>query len=218
MKKVIFSKFDKQAISQLPRVLFGGRIIVVQSKEEADKAVAFLLSQTILGIDTETRPAFKKGQTHKVSLLQVSTNDTCFLFRLNMIGMTSSIKYFLEDSTVPKIGLSLGDDVMALQKRGNFIPGNFIDLQDHVKEIGIQDLGLAKLYANIFGQRISKREQLTNWDADVLTEKQKRYAATDAWACIQLYEEFNRLKKDHAYQLVTVQEERQSDALKNENK
>ena len=107
---------------------------------------------------------------------------------------------------------------MALQKRGSFIPGNFIDLQDHVKEIGIQDLGLAKLYANIFGQRISKREQLTNWDADILTEKQKRYAATDAWACIKLYEEFNRLKKDHAYQLVTVQEERQSDALKNENK
>mgnify|MGYP003397337872 FL=1 len=206
MTKIIYNKFDKKKIGELPRVLFEGKIVVVLSVSEADKAVKYLLSRDILGIDTETRPMFHKGEHHKVALLQVSDHDTCFLFRLNRIGMPRSIISFLEDTTVPKIGLSLNDDILMLHQRANFKKGNFIDLQDHVKELGIEDLSLQKLYANIFHQRISKREQLSNWENDVLTEPQKRYAATDAWACINLYEEMRRLKESGGYELVNTSE------------
>ena len=200
--KTLYNKFDKKLIPGLPRVLFEGRIFVIQTETEADKAVKYLMDFPLLGVDTETRPSFRKGVINKVALLQVSTEDTCFLFRLNNIGMTADIKRLLEDTTVPKVGLSLHDDMLALHKIGAFEPGNFIDLQDHVGEIGIEDRSLQKLYANVFGQKIAKGQQLTNWEADVLTDSQKLYAATDAWACINLYEELQRLKATGNYELI----------------
>ena len=193
-------------IAALPRAVFPGRIFVVLSASEAERAVNYLLSQPILGVDTETRPAFRRGQIFNVALLQVATHDTCFLFRLNHIGMSKSVKRLLEDTTVPKIGLSWHDDLRGLQRLGKFQPGLFIDLQDHVREIGIEDLSLQKLYANLFGQKISKRDQLTNWEADVLKDNQKLYAATDAWACINLYDELQRLKQTGDYELVKSEE------------
>ncbi|WP_315546662.1 3'-5' exonuclease [Prevotella koreensis] len=206
MKKTIYNKFDKKLISSLPRVLFEGRIITILTAGETDKAVDYLLSMPILGIDTETRPSFKRGITHKVALLQVSTFDTCFLFRLNHTDLTPALIRLLEDKNVPKIGLSLNDDIHSLQGRKLFKPGYFIDLQKHVNEIGIEDMSLQKLYANLIGQRISKSQQLSNWENDVLQEKQKRYAATDAWACIMLYEELVRLKTTGDYTLMKVTE------------
>lgn len=206
MKKVLYSKFDKKRIPTLPRVLFQGRIVVILSPGETRRAVDYLLSSPILGIDTETRPVFTKGRQHKVALLQVSNKDTCFLFRLNHTGMTPDILRLLEDTTVPKVGLSLHDDMNSLHKRAEFTPGYFIDLQDLVGQFGIKDLSLQKLYANIFGQKISKRQQLSNWEADVLTEAQKGYAATDAWTCINLYEELKRLKQTGDYELEVVPE------------
>ncbi len=206
MKKTIYSKYDKTLINELPRVLFEGRIVVVLTEDEARKAVDYLLDQPILGVDTETRPSFKRGSVHRVSLLQVSSKECCYLFRLNLIGMTDAIKRLLEDQRVPKIGLSLRDDLSALQKLAPFESGNFIDLQDHVREVGIEDLSLQKLYANFFGQKISKRERLTNWEADVLSDKQKKYAATDAWACIVLYEELMRLEATKDYELIKVED------------
>ena len=209
MKKVIYNKIDKRSISNLPKVLFPGRIVVVTTENDADKAVDFLLAQPILGVDTETRPAFKKGVNHKVALLQVATHDICFLFRLNYTGITASILKLLEDTTVPKIGLSLHDDIMSMHRRADFKPGNFIDLQKHVGEIGIEDLSLQKLYANFFGQKISKAQRLSNWEADILTQQQKNYAATDAWACIMLYEELQKLEDTGDYELVVKPEEEQ---------
>lgn len=209
MKKVIYNKIDKRSISNLPKVLFPGRIVVVTTENDADKAVDFLLAQPILGVDTETRPAFKKGINHKVALLQVATHDICFLFRLNYTGITTSILKLLEDTTVPKIGLSLHDDIMSMHRRADFKPGNFIDLQKHVGEIGIEDLSLQKLYANFFGQKISKAQRLSNWEADILTQQQKNYAATDAWACIMLYEELLKLEDTGDYELVVKPEEEQ---------
>ena len=215
MKRIIYNKIDKHVIPDMPKVLFGGRIIVVTTEAEADKAVDFLLRQDILGIDTETRPAFKKGRQYKVALLQVSTRDVCVLFRLNYTGMTKSIIRLLEDKEVPKIGLSLHDDIMSLHKRTEFKAGNFIDLQKHVGEIGVEDLSLQKLYANFFGQKISKAQRLTNWEADILTERQKEYAATDAWACIMLYEELRKLEETGNYELVKVANEK-SNEIKDE--
>ena len=122
----------------------------------------------------------------------------------------------MEDCTVPKIGLSWHDDLLSLHRRVEFNPGYFVDLQDIVKEIGIKDLSLQKLYANIFHQKISKRQRLTNWEADVLSDKQKLYAATDAWACIKLYEEIKRLYKTKEYTLVVSPEPMDSEASHNE--
>lgn len=171
----------------MPNVLFQGRIIVIDTLSDAEKAVKALSSESILGIDTETRPSFKKGIHYNVSLLQVSTPDTCFLFRLNRIGLPTPVIALLENSEIKKIGLSLHDDYQALAKRKQFTPQAFLDLQKYVADFGIEEKSLQKIFAIIFGQRISKSQQLTNWDADVLTDKQKLYAATDAWACLSIY-------------------------------
>lgn len=139
MKKLIYNKYDKSKISTLPRAEFDGRIHVIISKEQAEKAVNFLLKQPVLGFDTETRPSFSKGTVYRVALLQVATYDICFLFRLNIIGLTPAIVKLLEDTTVTKIGLSWHDDINGLHKMGRFETGTFIDIQDHVREIGVED-------------------------------------------------------------------------------
>lgn len=211
MKKTIYKKFNKAIISTLPLIRFEGKIITVISESEASRAVDFLLSQPILGIDTETKPTFKRGMIHQVALLQVATHDLCFLFRLNYLGLSPSVVRLLMDRTVPKVGLSLHDDLHMLHKRGEFQAGSFIDLQNVVKEIGIEDMSLQKLYANLFGMRISKAQQLSNWQADVLSDKQKVYAATDAWACIVIYEELMRLNESKDYDLCETNEPQQDE-------
>ena len=197
--KTIQERYEKKEIQNLPRILFEGRIIVIFSEAEADKAVEYLMTKKILGVDTETRPSFKKGQIHQVSLLQISTNDTCFLFRLNRIGLTDSLIKLLEDCNTTKVGLSLQDDWRQLNLRRNFTPGSYIELQKEVKEIGIEDMSLQKIYANLFGQKIAKNQQLSNWEADTLSPAQQSYAVTDAWACLQIHEEVTRLKRDKNY-------------------
>jgi ribonuclease D len=204
MKKILVNKFEKNEINKLPVAEFKGRIVVILSPGETERAVDYLLSQKILGVDTETRPSFKKGAQYAVSLLQVATHDICFLFRLNHTGLTPALIRLLEDTRVPKIGLSWHDDLLSLRKRAEFTPGKFIDLQELVGKIGIEDRSLQKLYANFFHQKIMKRQQLSNWERDVLDDKQKVYAATDAWACIMLYEELKRLEKTHDYELEII--------------
>ena len=150
MRKKIYSKFDKKEITALPLVVFTGRIISIISPKETDKAVDYLLAADILGVDTETKPAFHRGEQHQVCLLQVSTRDTCFLFRLNHTGITPAIKRLLEDTTVKKIGLSWHDDLRALKARESFTPGLFIDLQDVVSAIQLSRETLGKIKQNLF--------------------------------------------------------------------
>ena len=211
MEKLLYDKYDKAKIANLPRAVFSGKIVVVVSESEARRAVDYLLSQPILGIDTETRPSFRRGTNYKVSLLQVSSHEVCFLFRLNHIKLCEPVKQLLEDERVMKVGLSLHDDISALMKLEQFKPGNFFDLQKHVGEIGIEDLSLQKIYANLFGEKISKNQRLTNWEADILSEKQKVYAATDAWSCIMIYEELMRLEETGDYKLIKQEENVQED-------
>ncbi|MBQ0062279.1 MAG: 3'-5' exonuclease domain-containing protein 2 [Bacteroidales bacterium] len=199
-------KTSKDYINTLPVVNFEGRIITILSEGEVEKAVNYLLSFPILGLDTETRPSFKKGKQNKVALLQVSNEDTCFLFRLNNYGLTPPLIRLLE-SPVIKVGLSLHDDFAWLHKRGDFVPTNYVELQELVREFGIQDLSLQKIYANLFDMRISKAQRLTNWEAEILTDKQKKYAAFDAVACVQIYNELMRLKETKDYILEEIHEE-----------
>ena len=188
------ANIEKSEVAQMPTTLFGGRIITIDTPADAEKAAFALSKECIVGIDTETRPSFKKGVHYNVSLLQISTLDTCFLFRLNRIGMAKPLVELLENSGITKVGLSLHDDYQALNKRKRFTPASFLDLQKYVTRFGIEEKGLQKMYAIVFGERISKSQQLTNWDADVLTDKQKLYAATDAWACLKIYHHLKNLE------------------------
>ena len=199
--KIIFTSFDKKTANSLPRVLFPGKVIVIDKAEDTDAAVDYLLQQDVLGVDTETRPSFSKGHHYQVSLLQVSSRTRCYLFRLHHTGMTPAIIRFLEDTKVPKVGLSWHDDLLQLHRRCEFKAGYFVELQDVAKDFGIKDMSLQKLYANLFHQKISKAQRLSNWEANELRDSQSLYAATDAWCCINLYEEFNRLTQTGDYEI-----------------
>ncbi|MBR2361001.1 MAG: 3'-5' exonuclease domain-containing protein 2 [Bacteroidaceae bacterium] len=198
----IKEKIDKTEVAEMEVVTFPGRIIVIQTEQEAEKAVEYLLRFPIVGIDTETRPSFKRGIMHKVALLQVSTYDTCFLFRLNMIGMCPPVVRLLSHPTLVKVGLSLKDDIHMLHQLGDFAGNNFIDLQNIVGQVGIRDMSLQKIYANLFGQKVSKRQRLTNWEADVLNDPQKQYAAIDAWVCLKIYDRIEELKASGEYEVI----------------
>jgi ribonuclease D len=204
--KLIRNTISKAEIAQLPKVLFEGRIFVVYTEADTEKAVEYLKTQQIVGVDTETRPSFKRGMTHKVALLQIATTDTCFLFRLNRIGMPESLQNFLM-SDVLKIGLSLKDDFMMLRRRKDVHAeeGNWIELQDYVGRFGIEDRSLQKIYANLFGQKISKSQRLTNWEAETLTEAQMKYAATDAWSCVEIYNCLAEMERTGDYEVVKVE-------------
>ena len=198
----IKSNIAKADIAQMPSELFGGRIIVVHSVGDVEKAVNYLRGYPILGIDTETRPSFAKGKTYGVALLQVSTEDTCFLFRLNYIGMPQALVDLLQDNSQLKVGLSLRDDIQNLQRKHKFEPRGFLDLQTYVKEMGIEAQSLQKIYALLFGKKISKSQRLTNWEADVLTDRQKGYAATDAWTCVRMYNYLEERKRKQDYRII----------------
>ena len=206
--KQIRNTINKAEIATMPKVLFEGRIFVIFTEDDAVKAVEYLKGHAVVGVDTETRPSFKRGVTHKVALLQIATQDTCFLFRLNHLGMPQVLQDFLMSDTL-KIGLSLKDDFMMLRRRKNVNAeeGNWIELQDYVGRFGIEDRSLQKIYANLFGQKISKSQRLSNWEADSLTEGQMRYAATDAWACVQIYNCLAEMERTGDYEVVKVMDE-----------
>ena len=198
---IIRRSIDKEEVKDMPRALFPGQIHVIQTPQEAERAVAYLKKCSILGIDSETRPSFTKGQSHKVALLQVSSEEHCFLFRLNLTGLTLPIIMLLENPGITKVGLSLRDDFMMLHKRAPFEQHACIELQEYVRAFGIQDKSLQKIYAILFGEKISKSQRLSNWEAETLTEPQKLYAATDAWACLNIYNKLQELKRTGDFEI-----------------
>ena len=210
---VIQNKISKQYVSALPKDAFGGRIFVIYTEEEARKAIAYLNTHSIVGVDTETRPSFRKGTVHKVALLQVSTHDTCFLFRLNHLGLPDFLEEFLQNDVL-KVGLSLKDDFAMLRKRNQKDPqaGNWFELQDYVTRFGIEEKSLLKIYALLFGKKISKSQRLSNWEAETLTEAQQLYAATDAWACVEIYTYLEELRSHGNYEVVKVPDEQPEQA------
>jgi ribonuclease D len=179
---------DKEELAELPLIQFEGKISMVESREEYLASIEYLSKQSLLGFDTETKPAFKKGEYNEVALLQLATRDHAFLFRLNKIGLGNALKNILENPEIQKIGVAIRDDIKGLQKLNNFKPGGFIELQEHVKNFGIQDFSLKKISAIVLGYRISKSQRVTNWEAQYLTEAQQIYAATDAWISHRIFE------------------------------
>ena len=179
----------KEEISTFDTEEFKGKIKVIDRIEDLKNAIEYLSKFEKLGFDTETRPAFKKGSVHGVALIQLATDEICFLFRLNKIGFPTPLVHLLSNPNILKIGLSLKDDFTTMSRRMQFSPQGFIDLQKIVSEYDIADISLQKIYALLFQKKISKSQRLSNWEAEELSEAQQKYAALDAWACLKIYEE-----------------------------
>lgn len=177
----------KEQIAQLPIVTYGGTPVLCDTLEAAVAAIRALSAEPVVGFDTETRPSFKKGHPHSVALLQLATASACYLIRLNIVGIFPELQQFFENDSTLKIGLSIKDDFQQMRRMHPLEPKGFVDLQQFVKKFDIADNSLQKIYALIFGRRISKSQRLTNWEAPILTHAQQAYAALDAWACLQIY-------------------------------
>jgi len=192
---MIVPKISKEEVNTYPIIVFEGQITLVDNLTRAQAAIAKLSQEELVGIDTETKPSFTRGQYHKVALLQISTENHCYLFRLNKLHFPKELAEFLSNPEIRKIGLALKDDFAGLNKYHRFVPANIVDLQSVVKDYGILDLGLQKIFAILFKQKISKSQRLTNWESPELTVLQQRYAATDAWAVLRIYQQLQQEKK-----------------------
>jgi ribonuclease D len=185
------SSISKEELRDLPTGQFQGRIHLIDQVEEVEKACIILGKEPLLGFDTETKPSFKKGTINRVSLLQLASSTDAFLFRLNKIGLPPCLIQILSNPRQLKMGIAIRDDIRHLKTLHIFKPDGFLELQEYVKQFGIENSGLSKLAGIILNFRISKSQQLTNWENDILTEPQKLYAATDAWAAYEIYMALN---------------------------
>lgn len=185
---------DKNTIQTLPLTSFEGDVIIVDVPEKVQEAVEYLSQYTVLGVDTEARPSFKRGVHYPTALVQISTMERCYLFRLTHVGMPEELAQIFANPNICKVGLAFKDDLNGLRRRRDFKPANCIDLQSIVCKYGIMELGLQKIFAIIFGQKISKAQQLTNWENSHLTPEQAKYASTDAWATLKIYLELQKTK------------------------
>ena len=180
-------KISNEQTALLPAVEFRGEIRIVEHERDIAAACKTLAEQPVIGFDTETRPSFRPGVTFRVSLLQLSTPRRCYLFRLNRMRFEKQLVKLLENKAILKIGADVAGDIRSLLALRRFRPGGFVDLQQLAPDWGIEEKSLRKLSAIVLGKRVSKAQRLSNWEAAQLTEKQMRYAATDAWICPEIY-------------------------------
>lgn len=185
---------DKATIQTLPVTFFEGEVILVDKPDMVADAAAYLRQHSVLGVDTEARPSFKRGVHYPTALVQIATLERCYLFRLTHVGMPVEIAQIFANPDICKVGLAFKDDINGLRRRRDFKPANCIDLQSLVCKYGIMELGLQKIFAIIFGKKISKAQQLTNWENSHLTPEQARYASTDAWATLSIYLALQQVK------------------------
>jgi ribonuclease D len=187
-------RISSEEVNALPIRAYEGKIVLIDSKEDVTQAVTKIEKYSVVGFDTESRPAFKKGESYPISLLQFATPQEVYLFRVNMFGMDEGVIKLLSNPKLIKLGIALHDDKKDLRKLGVLNPVGFQDIHSYIKDKGVINTGLRKLAAMILGFRISKSQQTSNWENEVLTERQQVYAATDAWVCLKIYERLKELK------------------------
>ncbi len=185
-------RVSNEEIDLLPLSQFDKEIVVIDDVDAVPDAIADIRQNLIIGFDTETRPSFKRGVNYPVALLQISTEQKTWLFRLCKIGLPQPIADLFADPSIKKVGLAILDDLRALRKRLPFTPANCIDLQSIAKERGIEDQSLKKMAAQVLGVKVSKRQRLTNWENPILSPSQQTYAATDSWISLLLFNELMR--------------------------
>ena len=186
------SEITKEEVADLDLIQFEGPIKLIDTEESLLEEIPHIREQSILGFDTESRPSFKKGVVYPTALIQISALDQAWLLRVSRMGYPPELLEVLTREDILKVGLGLNDDLRRLKADFQFEPGGFLDLQQYVAAFRIEEKGLKKLSGIVLGRRISKAQQVSNWDADLLTNAQLRYAATDAWICLKIY---NRLRE-----------------------
>jgi ribonuclease D len=186
-------KITKQEINELPLFKYEGKTVIAATEAQIDRAIFEIeqQNQNLVGFDTESKPTFKKGQFNHVALIQVALPEKVYLLRIHQVGITTTLARFLSDKKIKKVGIALDDDLIALKKRRRFVPGGYIDLNKVAPTLGIENIGARNLSALLLNNRISKNQQISNWENLTLTEPQIKYAATDAWICLEIY---NKLK------------------------
>lgn len=185
---------SKDAINELPLKQFEGKVTVIEDPDHVSEIVERLQKEKAIGFDTETKPSFKKGVSHDISLLQLSTKDEAYLFRLPNTGFNGSLTKLMNNPGVVKVGVGIRDDIRGLKQLNNFVPRGFVELQEMAPKYGIEVLSLKNLAGLLLGFRVSKRQRLSNWEAQELSEGQILYAATDAWVSLEIYNKLKELK------------------------
>ena len=178
---------SKEAIAQLPLIKFDGPIHVVNDYKEMFRAIKKLKKEEIIGFDTEKKPTFRKGQYHPTALIQLSTSTEVFLFRINKIGLHEDLITLFESDKIAKVGVGMGADINELKRIRTFTQNNCIDLNDLMPTLGVEKIGIRNLVAILLEKRVSKNQQVSNWENEELTPSQQQYAATDAWVCYKMY-------------------------------
>lgn len=185
---------SNEEMNALPLGAFEGKTIIISEERKLKTAFEEIHEHEMVGFDTETKPVFVRGQQNKVALMQIALPEKVFLIRLKQTGITSHIVRFLESEEILKAGVALRDDIKALQRLHHYTPKGFIELAELSKQAGFQVESVKKLTALLLGFRISKSAQTSNWEAEVLQEKQISYAATDAWVCLEIYKKLRATK------------------------
>ncbi|MGK7394960.1 MAG: 3'-5' exonuclease [Candidatus Cyclobacteriaceae bacterium M3_2C_046] len=184
-------KINKEELNELPLKGFEGKIILVVKPDQLASALSEIRQQSAVGIDTERKPSFVKGQKHEVSILQVALPEKVFVIRLNYTGISPELKAFFSDPDLLKVGIGLADDLQSLLQLTDFIPGGFLDLNEFTRQLGVENVGARNLAGIFLGFRISKKQQTSNWEQSKLTDKQLKYAATDAWICLEIFQKLD---------------------------
>lgn len=184
---MFIKEISKEEVNELPIKKYPGKIVLVTKSEQVREAIKEIYQHKAFGFDTETKPAFKKGEYNAISLLQIATADTVYLFRLNLIGFSRELATLFENPSITKIGISIRDDIKELIKLRDFQPEAVVELNQIAQELGIKHAGVRRLAAIFLEIRISKAQQTTNWERETLTQQQMAYAATDAWVCLKIY-------------------------------
>lgn len=177
----------KEDILLLPAGCYNGDIKIVDTMSDLMEALPVLKNEVVIGFDTETKPVFKKGVRHDVAIIQLATSECVFLIRLKKLGFPDELAELLSNKSILKVGMDIPQDIKGLRKLHKFTPNGFVDLAVMTAQRGYQCEGVKKLSALILGIQISKRQQVSNWEAEVLSDGQIVYAATDAWVCREMY-------------------------------
>ena len=180
-------EITKEQINELPLKRYEGKVVVVSNAEQLALALEELKRANVIGFDTESRPAFRKGEYYPVAMIQMAIPKKVFLVRVNLTGFTPELQQLFANENIIKAGISIRDDIKELQRLGDFTPGGVVDLNDVAKELGVMNIGVRSLSGIFLRIRISKGQQTSNWERETLTESQLYYAATDAWVCHEIY-------------------------------
>ncbi len=186
------SKITKEELENLEIKGYEGKITLISDDEQIAEAVAHLERYSVLGFDTETRPTFKKGRHNETALLQLASDEEVFIFQLQKLTDFKALQQLLNNKKILKVGAAIRDDVKELNYYFPAKKDSYVELQKMVKTFGIEDISLKKMTAIVLGFRISKGQQVSNWEADPLQDAQIRYAATDAWVSLRIYQELKK--------------------------